>query len=156
MLSILIKRATRFTAFLQNELKSDVARFTTHIQTCLATNQVVAGCENLLQKVESSSTFWNKTYTCCAFYRPRTNLSCSKWRNSCVWRDFYPIRSQYSRKLQQPLFVARQVWMWVVKRATSLFNSFCSNVAKQVARFCRPFYRTLDVYMSSPRQYYKS
>ena len=46
--------------------------------------------------------------------------------------------------------------MWVVKRATSLFNSFCSNVAKQVARFCRPFYRTLDAYMSSPRQYYKS
>ena len=25
--------------------------------------------------------------------------------------------------------------MWVVKRATSLFNSFCSNVARQVARF---------------------
>ena len=33
--------------------------------------------------------------------------------------------------------------MWVVKRATSLFNSFCSNVAKQVARFCCPFFRTL-------------
>ena len=46
--------------WLQNELKSDVARFTTHVQTCLATNQVVAGCENLLQKVESSSTFCNK------------------------------------------------------------------------------------------------
>ena len=28
--------------------------------------------------------------------------------------------------------------MWVVKRATSLFNSFCSNVAKQVARFLLP------------------
>ena len=25
--------------------------------------------------------------------------------------------------------------VWVVKRITSLFNSFCSNVAKQVARF---------------------
>ena len=25
--------------------------------------------------------------------------------------------------------------MWVVKRSTSLFNSFCSNVAKQVERF---------------------
>ena len=25
--------------------------------------------------------------------------------------------------------------MWVVKRATLLFNSFCSNVARQVARF---------------------
>ena len=40
-------------------------------------------------------------------------------------------------------FVARPVWSWVVKRATSLFNSFCSNVAKQVACFCCPFYHTL-------------
>ena len=28
------------------------------------------------------------------------------------------------------------------KRATSLFNSFCSNVAKEVEGFCCPFYRT--------------
>ena len=28
--------------------------FTTHVQTFLATNQVVAGCEKLLQNVESS------------------------------------------------------------------------------------------------------
>ena len=26
--------------------------------------------------------------------------------------------------------------MWLVKCATSLFNSFCSNVARQVAGFC--------------------
>ena len=32
------------------------------------------------------------------------------------------------------LFVARQVRTSVVKHATSLINSFCSNVAKQVAR----------------------
>ena len=31
-------------------------------------------------------------------------------------------------------FDARQVWTWVVKRATSLFNSFFSNAAKQAAR----------------------
>ena len=30
--------------------------------------------------------------------------------------------------------------MWVVKRATSLFNSFCNNVAKQVARFLLPVF----------------
>ena len=30
--------------------------------------------------------------------------------------------------------------MWVVKRATSIFNSFCSNVAKQVARFLLPVF----------------
>ena len=35
-------------------------RVSTHVETCLARNQVVAGCENLLEKVESSSTFCNK------------------------------------------------------------------------------------------------
>ena len=34
-------------------------------QACLATNQFVAGCETLLQTVESSSTFWNKLRACC-------------------------------------------------------------------------------------------
>ena len=38
-------RVTCFATMLQNELNSDVARFTTHFQTCLATNQVFAGCE---------------------------------------------------------------------------------------------------------------
>ena len=42
------------------ELNSDSARFTTQIQTCLGTNQVVARCEKLLQNVESSSTFATK------------------------------------------------------------------------------------------------
>ena len=56
---------------LPNELNDDVGRFTTHHQTCLVTNQVVAGCEKLLLKVESSSTFYNKICTCCAFYRPK-------------------------------------------------------------------------------------
>ena len=33
--------------------------------------------------------------------------------------------------------------MWMVKRATSLFNSFCSNVARQVACFLLLFYPCL-------------
>ena len=33
--------------------------------------------------------------------------------------------------------------MWVIKRATSLFNLFCSNVAKQVARFLLPVFSNL-------------
>ena len=33
------------------------------------------------------------------------------------------------------LFVAKQVRNFLVERATSLFNSFCSKVLKQVARF---------------------
>ena len=40
------KCATCFPTLLQNELKSDVARFTTHVQTCLTTSQVVANCVN--------------------------------------------------------------------------------------------------------------
>ena len=31
-------------------------------------------------------------------------------------------------------------FMWVVKRTTSLFNSFGSNVAKEVARFLLPVF----------------
>ena len=34
------KRATRFATLLQNELNTDVARLTTHVRTCLATNKV--------------------------------------------------------------------------------------------------------------------
>ena len=35
------RRATFLATLLQNELNRDVERFTTHVQTCLATNQVV-------------------------------------------------------------------------------------------------------------------
>ena len=37
-----------------------------------------------------------------------------------------------------------QGMMWVVKRATSLFNSFCSNVARQVACFLLPVFPCLN------------
>ena len=44
------------------------------------------------------------------------------------------------RSLQEPdLFSEGRFDSWVVKRATSLFNSFFSNVAKQVEGFCCPF-----------------
>ena len=69
------KHAACFATLLQNELNRDVVRFTTHVQTCLATNQVVD--------------------------------------------------------------------RWVVKGATSLFNSFCSDVAKQVACFLLPVFAYL-------------
>ena len=52
---------------------------------------------------------------------------------------FYPIRSQYSRNLQQADLLLDRFERGSVKRATLLFNSFCSNVGKQVARyFARP------------------
>ena len=72
-----VKRATitcnLFCNLLQNELKDDVVHFTTHVQTCLATNQVVAGCVKLSKKVE--------------FYFLQQLLLRSKWRNFRVWRD---------------------------------------------------------------------
>ena len=39
-----VKRATKMCPLLQNVLNSDVTRFTTHTQTCLATNKA---CYNL-------------------------------------------------------------------------------------------------------------
>ena len=39
-------------------------------QTCLAINQVIADCEKVLQKAETSSTICKKKlYTCCVFNR---------------------------------------------------------------------------------------
>ena len=53
-------------------------------------------------------------------------------------------------RVLQPMFkpVINQIccktgFTWVVKRATPLFHSFCSNVAKQVTCFLLPFFRIL-------------
>ena len=101
-------------------------------------NQVVADREELLRKVEGSSTFATASARC-AFYRPKANLFCSKWRNSRVWRDSRVIssnqKSVYTQLTTTLIFFPRQVWTWVVKRATSVCNSFCSNIAKRVALF---------------------
>ena len=40
------KRVICLATLWQNELNGDVARFTTHVAACLATNQVVASCGN--------------------------------------------------------------------------------------------------------------
>ena len=59
---------TCFETLLQNELNSDFVRFPLWIrQNCSATNKVVAGCEQLLQRVaerlKRCSTFCNKICT---------------------------------------------------------------------------------------------
>ena len=48
-LNRLKKRASCFATLLQIELKGDVVRFITYVQTCLTTNQVVASCRKMLQ-----------------------------------------------------------------------------------------------------------
>ena len=47
------------------------------------------------------------------------------------------------------LFLATQGRTWVVKRATLLFNLVCSNIGKQVALFCCPFYCSLSLILYS-------
>ena len=79
------KLANCFATLRQNELKSDVANFTTHEPNLhkIRLLYVAKGC----CREHSSSTFCNKLCTCRAFYWPKANLFCSKWRNSCVCRD---------------------------------------------------------------------
>ena len=60
-----------FATLLQNELKAVLCVLP---PTCLATSRFVAGCEKLLQKGESTCTFYNNICTCCLFYRPKANL----------------------------------------------------------------------------------
>ena len=73
------------------ELKRYSARFTTNVQTCLATNQVVADCEKLLQKVERSCTFCSKLCSCCTFYEPKANLFCSRYGDVNVFPLSLPL-----------------------------------------------------------------
>ena len=77
----------------------------------------------------------------CAFYRPWTNLFCSKWRNSV-----HGVTHRQFKKITQltiASLVARQVWTWVVKRTTSHSIRFAAMLKKEVARFCCSFYSSL-------------
>ena len=108
---------------------------------------VVAGCENLFQKVESSSTFYNKICAYCPFYRTKVNLLYSEWRNSSVSRDFRVILSNSKSVFTQLAttgFVARQVWLFTGGKTRNIvIQLVLKEVAKQVARFCRRFYHSL-------------
>ena len=57
-------------------------------QTCPATNEVVAGWEKLLQKVETTSTFCSKL-----LYMLRVSLAQGKLVLRLAWRDFRVILS---------------------------------------------------------------
>ena len=127
------KRATCFETLLQNEWNNDVARLTT-LESNLSCNK--SGCEKLLLNEEGICT-------CCAFYWPKANLLCNKWRNTRFWRDSRVILSNQKSvftQLTTTWVVPRKGWPMVVKRAALLFHSFCSNVSKQAARFCWPLY----------------
>ena len=86
----------------------------THFKICLATSQVVVGCEELLQKVESSFTLFKKICKMLCVLPAQDKL---------VFR-------QVTKLLCMVLFPRN-------------FNQSESNVVKQVARFCCPFHCSL-------------
>ena len=49
------------------------------------------------------------------------------------------------------LICCKTGFIWVVKRATSLFNWFCSNVTKQVGRFLLPVFPYLYYRNNEPQ-----
>ena len=92
-------------------------------------NQVVAGYKTFLQKVEISSTFCNKIFTCCTNWALKQTFFAASWHKSRIWRESRAILSNQKsvfRQLATTWFDTRQVWTWVVNKATSLFNNFFS------------------------------
>ena len=76
---------------------------------------------------------------------PKTSLPRAfKTRNMyriCCKKYIYSLFSAINfRNLQEPDWLQDRIGSWLIKRATSLLNSVCSNVAKEVARLCRPSY----------------
>ena len=130
------KRATKtwnlFCKLLLNELNSDVTRFSTHVQTCFATNKIAASCLN--------TDFWLDKITRRDLRHLLQNKYCLgplKLSNIADFGSKSRTTPLLCNNFSQPAttwFVAWRVLMWVVKRATSLVNSF-------LTRFFCPFYR---------------
>ena len=111
----------------------------------------------MLQKVESSSTFATKSVHVARFTGPRQTCFATSDVTPVYGvspAKFYPIKSQYSRNLQQPDLLRDRFDSWVVKRATSLFHSLGSNVAKQVARFCCPVGLKYTLVLCDPKYFH--
>jgi len=90
-------------------------------------SQVVAGYKTFLQKVEISSTFSNKICTRCTNWARKQTFFAASWHKSRKWRESRAILSNQKslfRQLATTWFDTRQVWTWVVNKATSLFNNF--------------------------------
>ena len=127
------KHATCFAALLQNELKSDVARFTTHVQTCLATNKGFWKLHQYWPLIQIVKNYAGVT--------PYTGVTSLAAKQVCLWPVKRATCTGFVAK-SRTWFVARQVWKWAVKREPS----FCSNVATMlqnklhifVARFTVP------------------
>ena len=106
-------------------------------QNCLATNQVAASCEKLLQKVATCFTFYSKICTCCTYYRTGPRQTCfatSDCDNSRV------CQSVFTRWTCNTLICCERGLNVTGKTCNIAFKSFCRNFAKQAAHFCSLFY----------------
>jgi len=92
-------RATCFATLLQNELNSDVARFTTQARTCLATSKVARFVfmggktrNNTIQLVVQPCCKTNCTF-CCPFYRSLGRHLCHAGNRVCRFDvDMHEVR----------------------------------------------------------------
>ena len=113
----------------ETSLKCFIARFTTHVQTCLATNQVVAAASYPDVSLSMKMCAQRKAG------RIPFPWSLAVHHQSLVFRarlydekngapEEEAVVAGYEKLLQKVEFKT------VVKRTASLLNSFCSNVAK--------------------------
>ena len=75
---------------MQNEWESDVVCFTTYVQTCFTTNQVVAGCRKMLQinlgeisKIAFLLVLWQCFKTSCMFLLTSCKPQLFKIKEGC-------------------------------------------------------------------------
>ena len=88
----------------------------------------------------------------CFITRPKANLFCSKLRNPTVRRDSRTILSNQKSVFTQltVTFICCKTDLNVGSKTRNLlFNTFCSNLAKEVARVCYSFYRGLNYYINT-------
>ena len=123
------KCATCFATLLQNEFHSDVARFTALVLSLSGNKSGCWWCVN--------TDFWLNKIT--GKTRNMYRFWCNKWNYALISATTF-------RNLQQPDLLQDRFDSRVVKRATSLFSPYSSNVAKQDARFCFPFYPIIVSY----------
>ena len=126
---------------LQNELKSDVLRFTTN-ESNLSCNE--SACCRFWAVVAESREPANvrcatKSVRVVRFYRPKADLFCNKWCNSHVWLDSHVILSNQKSiftQLATTWFAAKQVWTWPVNSQHSF--STLQQCCKTSCTFYRP------------------
>ena len=95
-------------------------------------------------KLRGSHTIDGNCVTCCETSLPWAGKTHNIYR-FFTSKSFWCKKYKYSLLSARTGFVAsRQVDSWVVKPATSLFI-----IAKQVARFCCPFYRIFRLWSTS-------